>query len=66
MEKLLLKVQIDKFYSLTKMEDFENILEFLKQQEILCKQEMEKFQKQRQENLKRHWKELEIEERFSK
>ena len=47
-QKHLLEVQMDKYYSLTKMEDFKNcMLEFLKQQEILRKQEMEKFGNQR-------------------
>ena len=42
------------------------MLELLKQQEILCKQDMEKFQKH-QEDLERHQKEFEQqEERFSK
>ena len=49
------------------MEDFKNcMLEFLKQQEILRKQEMEKFQSQRWENLERNRKELEQQERISK
>ena len=40
--------------------------EFLKQQEILRKQEMEKIEKQRQEDLERHRKELEQQKKFSK
>ena len=42
------------------MEDFKNcMLEFLKQQEILSKQEMEKFENQRLEDLERNRKERE-------
>ena len=49
-QKHLLEVQIDKYYSLPKLKDFKNcMLEFLKQQEILRKQEMEKIENQHQE-----------------
>ena len=45
-----MEVQIDKYYSLTKMVDFKNYLqEFLKLQ-ILRKQDIEEFQKQSQED----------------
>ena len=49
------KCKINKYYSLTKMEDFKNcMLTFWKLQGISRKQEMEKFENQRQE---RHRKE---------
>ena len=52
MQKYLLEAQKVKYYSLTKMEDLKNcILKYLKQQKILCKQDMVKFENQRQEDL---------------
>ena len=62
-QKHLLEVQIDKYDSLTKTKEFKIcMLEFLKPQKNLRKQDMEKFQNQCQGDLERHRKELEQQE----
>ena len=62
------KYKIDNYNSNTKKKDFKNcLLEFEKQQEISRKQETEKFENQRLEDLKGHRKELVQQEKsFSK